>query len=415
MICPNCGAKIVGKRRRCDNCGGDISALDRLRKLSNRLYNEGLEMASVRNLTGAVEKLRKSLELNKENIDARNLLGLVYYELGESTNAICEWVISTNLKKEENDAERLLRLVQADATEYRNVNTAVRKFNIALELAQNGSEDMAVITLKKVIAANPHFVKAHLLLALIYIKNCEYERAKKLLKHILKIDVGNVTARRYINEIKLTVANADKKPEGSAVQDDYDFSGTGSVKGKIYTDDKPNFLSVITFFIGLAIGIALIYVLAVPNIKADLRSSYEEKERMLGADVSAANAEKSSLESRIRILENEITDLNSQLLIKQDTTEEVKVPDYAPFLQLYSDYLVLYDEVISPISSGKLIDEEGLNRINAFNGRLLSFDMSALEDDNAKGLYATMAEMIGLYATGTGEEPETTPTPTPAA
>ncbi len=415
MICPKCGAKIVGRRRHCDNCGADIAALDRLRKLSNRLYNEGLEMASVRNLTGAVEKLRKSLELNKENIEARNLLGLVYYELGESTNAICEWVISTNLKKEENDAERLLKLVQADAAEYQNVNAAVRKFNMALELAKNGNEDMAVITLKKVISFNPHYVKAHLLLALIYIKNCEYERAKKLLKHILKIDVGNVTARRYINEIKLTVANVGRKQESSPAQDDYDYTGTGSSKGRIYTDDKPNFLSVITFFIGLAVGVALIYAMAVPSIKSDLRRSYEEKERMLGADVSAANAEKSSLESRIRILENENTDLKSRLLV--ETTEPVveEAPDYAPFLQLYTDYLNLCDEVIFPATSGKLIDEEGLKRINAFNGRLIAFDMSSLEDENAKGLYATMAEMIGTYATGTGEEPEATPTPTPAA
>ncbi|MBR6358614.1 MAG: hypothetical protein IKS11_03105, partial [Lachnospiraceae bacterium] len=81
MKCPKCGTYIVGRRRRCESCGADISALDRLRRISNRLYNEGLEMARVRDLTGAADRLKKSLEFNKENIDARNLLGLVYYEM----------------------------------------------------------------------------------------------------------------------------------------------------------------------------------------------------------------------------------------------------------------------------------------------------------------------------------------------
>lgn len=417
MICPNCGAKVVGRRRRCENCGADIAVLDRLRKLSNRLYNEGLEMAQVRDLSGAVLKLQKSLELNKENIEARNLLGLVYYELGESTAAICEWVISTNFKKEDNDAERLLRLVQADSTEYQNVNSAIRKFNIALDLVKNGNEDMAAIQLKKVIGLNPHFVKAYLLLSLIYIKNCEYERAKKLLKRVLKIDVGNVTARRYINEIKLTVVNQEGKSDAEAQQEDYDFAGTGAVKGKIYSDEKPNFLSIITFFLGLAMGIALVYVLAVPNIRTDIRRTYEAKERELGADVSAANAQKSSLESRIRILENENTDLKSQLLIAQATPEADERADYEPFLQLYADYLDLCDRVINPISSGNLISAEDLEEINNFNGRLVDFDMASLENENAKMLYATMIDVIGRYATGTGAEPDNkpTPTPTPAA
>ena len=51
-------------------------------QLSNLYYNQGLEQAGVRDLTGAEAKLRQSLQLNKRNTQARNLLGLVYYETG---------------------------------------------------------------------------------------------------------------------------------------------------------------------------------------------------------------------------------------------------------------------------------------------------------------------------------------------
>ena len=63
-------------------------------QLSNLYYNQGLERAGVRDLTGAVTKLRQSLLLNKRNTAARNLLGLVYLEMGEVVAALREWLIS---------------------------------------------------------------------------------------------------------------------------------------------------------------------------------------------------------------------------------------------------------------------------------------------------------------------------------
>ena len=57
-----------------------------------------MEKAGVRDLSGAIESLKISLRFNKLNIDARNLLGLIYYEMGEVVTALTEWVISKNLQ-----------------------------------------------------------------------------------------------------------------------------------------------------------------------------------------------------------------------------------------------------------------------------------------------------------------------------
>ena len=46
---------------------------------SNYWYNDGLRKAQIRDMSGAITSLRKSLQYNRANIDARNLLGLVYY------------------------------------------------------------------------------------------------------------------------------------------------------------------------------------------------------------------------------------------------------------------------------------------------------------------------------------------------
>ena len=96
----------------CPGCGADVTILKRIVRISNLLYNQGLEKASVRDLSGAIACLKRSLKFNKENIDARNLLGLCYYETGEVVSALCEWVISKNLQPEDNLADYYITKLQ---------------------------------------------------------------------------------------------------------------------------------------------------------------------------------------------------------------------------------------------------------------------------------------------------------------
>lgn len=50
---------------------------------SNYWYNDGLAKAQVRDMSGAITSLKKSLQYNRSNLAARNLLGLVYYGRGD--------------------------------------------------------------------------------------------------------------------------------------------------------------------------------------------------------------------------------------------------------------------------------------------------------------------------------------------
>ena len=91
MNCIYCGTPLSDIDY-CTGCGADITILKRVARISNLLYNEGLDKARVRDLSGAIKSLKRSLEFNKENKDARNLLGLVYFESGEVVSALTEWV-----------------------------------------------------------------------------------------------------------------------------------------------------------------------------------------------------------------------------------------------------------------------------------------------------------------------------------
>ena len=204
MRCPRCNAEVSFKKDRCDNCGQELRNYRRVLSASNICYNRGLEQAKVRDLSGAIASLHKSLKFNKLNTNARNLLGLIYFEEGEIVSALSEWVISKHFQEERNEADHYIQLVQSNPNRLETYSQMVKKYNSALMSAQNGDEDMAIIQLKKVVSTNPKFIRAHQLLALLYMKTGKKEnrvRAYKLLKSISGVDVTNTTTLAYLKEL----------------------------------------------------------------------------------------------------------------------------------------------------------------------------------------------------------------------
>jgi tetratricopeptide (TPR) repeat protein len=116
------------KRKRCERCGTDLTIYRKVLRASNQYYNNGLARAKVRDLSGAVIALRKSLDFNKKNINARNLLGLIYYEMGETVAALSEWVISRHFQPTDNDADEYINKVQSNPTRLDALNQAIKMF-----------------------------------------------------------------------------------------------------------------------------------------------------------------------------------------------------------------------------------------------------------------------------------------------
>ncbi|MGN0506343.1 MAG: tetratricopeptide repeat protein [Lachnospiraceae bacterium] len=377
MNCPRCGRPITKRRKRCEVCGQDISMFEHLVRHSNTFYNRGLERARVRDLSGAVVMLKKSLEINKENTDARNLLGLVYFELGEVVAALGEWVISKHFQPENNDADYFMDKVQSDSVAFDNMNQTIKKYNLALANAKQGSDDLAVLQLKRVISMNPRFVQALLLLALLYMRNCEYEKAKRCLARVQKIDVANVTALRYQEEIRLHTQTAGNN---TAIKDTDDLPTNMSiVPVSSYKEDKPNFMAFVTFFLGILIGVAVIYYMAVPNIRRGIMEEYNRKERDYSTALSASEATIDSLRSDITILETKIDDLERTLRREDGYV----LTDYEPLILVlykYREYIVQENKTAE--QAGALVEE------------LEQVDMSAVDYEPAIELYETvMADM----------------------
>ena len=104
MKCIKCG-RPVGASRYCNACGFDNKHIAKALNTADYYYNIGLEKAQMHDLSGAEMYLKKALTYNKSHKNARNLLGLVYNEMGEGGKAYIQWKVSAKLSSvEENIA-----------------------------------------------------------------------------------------------------------------------------------------------------------------------------------------------------------------------------------------------------------------------------------------------------------------------
>lgn len=245
-------------------------------RLSRYYYNQGLEKAEIRDLSGAIGCLKQSLIFDKNNIDARNLLGLVYFETGEVVAALSEWVISKNLQPRQNLAEEYINKLQANSARLSAINETIRKYNHALELCREGHEDMASVQLRRILAQNSKLIKGYHLLALIHMKNHEWNKARRILRKAAKIDKTNTTTLRFLKEVDertgVTTKLEDKKRglfRSASIIDDIETDSETPVSSvPVRAVSKIGLPAALVA--GLVVGAAGFALLAVPSIRQNI-------------------------------------------------------------------------------------------------------------------------------------------------
>ncbi|MFR2279471.1 MAG: tetratricopeptide repeat protein [Lachnospiraceae bacterium] len=311
MICYNCGCRLSEKNF-CTGCGADVTLYKKIMFASNRFYNEGLDKASVRDLSGAITSLRESLKLNKNNIEARNLLGLVYYERGEVVAALSEWVISKNIKEDKNIADDYINMIQNNPGRLETFNQTVKKYNQALLYCQQDSLDLAVIQLKKVLSMNPRFLQARQLLSLLYINNQDWDKAKKELDKCIKIDANNTMTLRYIKEVEAMMPSEEervkKKKEAIVYQ-----SGNDTVIQPVGKKEIVVFQTLLNIIIGVVIGVGVAWYLVVPARVQHAQSQVNEQLKSVSEQLDAKTVQVDELTQQINDLTKEKDSLSSSL------------------------------------------------------------------------------------------------------
>lgn len=255
--------------------------MDYIKKLayqSEYWYNDGLKKANIRDLSGAIVSLKRSLQYNRENIVARNLLGLVYYGRGEVVEALVEWIISKNLKSYENIANYYIKKVQETPSELETINQAIHKYNQCLVYCRQNGEDLAIIQLKKVITAHPTFLKAHQLLALLYLYTEQYAKARQILRRAHRMDITNDITLSYMHELNQRRSQKVAKLKDEQKEQSVTYNlGNETIIQPVSASLKDNaaVLTIVNILIGIAVGAAVVWFLISPAVnqkRADVKN-----------------------------------------------------------------------------------------------------------------------------------------------
>lgn len=331
MVCYNCGCRL-SEHDFCTGCGVDVALYKKIIYMSNRFYNDGLDKASVRDLSGAIVSLKQSLKFNKNNIEARNLLGLVYFEMGETVSALSEWVISKNLRPKKNIADDYIDMIQTNQSRLDAINQTIKKYNQALLYCYQDSQDLAVIQLKKVLSYNPKYVKAHQLLALLYINIEEWEKAKKELIKCSQIDTNNTTTLRYLKEVEhmlMPEEAAKSMPRKKNTSDEiirYQ-SGNETIIQPMNVKEKKGVSSLLNLGIGVIIGIAIAVFLILPARIQDARADINSELRVVSEQSDAKTATIDELQQKIQSMTDENQRLTDELTSYQGTDGALQATD----------------------------------------------------------------------------------------
>ena len=269
---------------------------------SNYWYNDGLRKAQIRDLSGAILSLRRSLQYNRGNIAARNLLGLVYYGRGEVAEALVEWIISKNLRPRDNIANEYIQKVQDSARELEMMNQAVKKYNQCLVYCEQNGEDLAVIQLKKVVADFPQFLKAQQLLALLYLKSGQYSKARQVLKKARRLDTTNDMTLRYVYELSQHRSGKSRKEEKKSKETvEYSLGNETIIQPAHHAIKQiTGKFTVMNLVLGALIGAAVIIFLILPAVE-ESRSNKENKQMIEYSE--RINALEAQISAQTRMLD----------------------------------------------------------------------------------------------------------------
>ncbi len=363
-------------------------------QIANSFYNLGLSKARVRDLSGAAESLKKSLHFNKYQTDARNLLGLIYYENGEVADALVQWVISLNLKPEDNLADYYLDEIQRKPGQLEVESQNVKTFNQALWHAQNGSDDLAILQLARGVEARPHFVKAHLLLALLYMRREDYTKAGRSLYKILQIDKSNPKALYYMSIVKQNTGRAEvekrkmtKAFSHRQMQDDDVIIPT--------TYKETTGLSVVLYIpMGLILGMMAFYFLVMPAREKDLNSRRDSELTSYIQKLNSANGEIDKLQADYDALKQASDTVQAQL-------DELTTGNTSIMAQYQSLIWVLHDYRMGDMAeAAKLFAESSFDLIE--DEGILSIGES-VRQDMSQNVYQTLVER-GLQLWNAGDK-----------
>ena len=287
-------------------------------------------------------------------------------------------MISKNLQPSRNLASEYINKLQANSNKLEVINETIRKYNEALNLCREGHEDMAAIRLKKILSQNPKLIKGYHLLALIRIKEGEYNKARRTLKKAARIDQTNTTTLRFLKEIEeqtgvsTKLGRQNKGLFRNGDETGSEKAGMGPemmVQAPAYRE-RSRVSLFFTLVAGFAAGLLAFYLLVVPAIRQRIYREANQQIVSYSDAVSSQGAELTKAQSQVKESDDTVEAASAQI-----AQEQKKSSTYQALLEAYAAY------------KQQNMDEAALKLQNVY--------VNVLPDD-LKSIYNTISNDTGV-------------------
>lgn len=228
----------------------------------------------------------------------------------------------------------LEEIVQAEGKIPDNIRNSIFLYNKAIESLRFGSEDIAMIGLRKAISMNPDFKEAHNLLGLCYSYVGETQKAAEMFEKVSKAESNGVLAMSYMRKLGMAEAalpQADKQTTKQSLRaerqakrpheqqiPDSKRVGSGKYLRKEDKTKKQKLFNILKIVLAFAAGVALYAIIQSPtkepeNIPVQPDTSAIE---------AAVNKVKTEYDSKLAEMDNKIA------MLQEDKDNALAQADY---------------------------------------------------------------------------------------
>lgn len=201
-----------------------------------------------------------------------------------------------------------------------NIRNSIFLYNKAIESLRSGSEDIAMIELKKATSMNPHFNEALNLLGICYSYVGEMDKAAEIFNKVLKAESNSVLAMNYMHRLGLSETTPVQKNKAGRKTPEQPGEPLKRIRTNKTSDietqaNRQLLISVAKIGAGLAAGLiisALIYFSLPKDEPIQTLPSQTEVETTVNEALEEAEEKYAALESKVQLLQQDKENLVSQ-------------------------------------------------------------------------------------------------------
>ena len=190
------------------------------------------------------------------------------------------------------------------AGELEAINQAAKRYNQSLDYCRQNGEDLAIIQLKKAVTVHPSYVKAHQLLALIYMHTEQYTFARQSIRTAYKLDTTDEFSLRCMHELNQIRRARNVKIKEKEKKDRHTVTynlGNETIIQPVSNSIKDNagLHTVLNIVLGLVVGVAVMWFLIMPAINASRQERNNRQTVEFSDQIATQTAQISALKKEL--------------------------------------------------------------------------------------------------------------------